>query len=75
MYLFCKALQKRDKQLKDGEVHFSQKWGMKVKNQVKLKEKEPKIDDFGLKVAQREGFEPSCGFPQTDFESSVKKRT
>ena len=26
---------------------------------------------FGqLNLAQREGFEPSCGFPQTDFESA-----
>ena len=60
MYLFCKALQKRDKQLKDGKVHFSQKWGIEVKNRAKLKEKEPKIGDFRLNVAEREGFEPSC---------------
>ena len=24
-------------------------------------------------MAQREGFEPSCGFPQTDFESCAEK--
>ena len=41
---------------------------MEVKNWAKLKEKEPKIESFRLNVAQREGFEPSCGFPQTDFE-------
>ena len=41
---------------------------MKVKKRAKTKEKEPKIVDFGLNVAEREGFEPSCGFPQTDFE-------
>ena len=43
---------------------------MKVKKRAKTKEKEPKIVDFGLNVAEREGFEPSCGFPQTDFESA-----
>ena len=48
---------------------------MNTKNQAKLKEKEPKIVDFGLNVAEREGFEPSCAWAQTDFESSVKKRT
>ena len=43
---------------------------MNTKNQVKLKEKEPKIGDFRLNVAEREGFEPSCAWAQTDFESA-----
>ena len=43
---------------------------MEVENRAKMKEKEPKIDDFGLKVAEREGFEPSCALAQTDFESA-----
>ena len=41
---------------------------MKAENRAKLKEKEPKINNFGLKVAEREGFEPSCALAQTDFE-------
>ena len=43
---------------------------MKVENRAKMKEKEPKIGDFRLNVAEREGFEPSCAFAQTDFESA-----
>ena len=60
---FCTALQfpitflKKSEKLQ--EAIFS-KWGANAKNQAYLKEKEPKIDDFGLKVAEREGFEPSC---------------
>jgi len=48
LHLPCTALQKTDRQPKDCKRHFSQKWGMKVKNQAKLKEKEPKINDFWL---------------------------
>ena len=34
---------------------------------------QPKTKDtrwVSLSLAEREGFEPSCGFPQTDFESA-----
>ncbi len=34
---------------------------MKAKNTEKSKEKEPKIGDFRLNVAERKGFEPLCG--------------
>ena len=31
---------------------------MNAENQAKFKEKEPKIGDFGLNVAEMQGFEP-----------------
>ena len=70
LHLPCTALQKTDRQPKGCKRRFPWKWGMKVENQAKLKEKEPKINDFWLWVAEREGFEPSCAWAQTDFESA-----
>ena len=33
---------------------------MKAENRAKLKEREPKIGDFRLNVAEMVGFEPTC---------------
>ena len=70
LQLPCTALQKTDRQSKGCKRHFPWKWGMKVKNQEKSKEKGLKINDFQPWVAEREGFEPSCAWAQTDFESA-----
>ena len=72
LQLPCTALQKTDRQPKGCKRRFPWKWGMKVENQEKLKEKEPKINVFWLWVAEREGFEPSCAWAQTD-SSQVSK--
>ena len=46
---------------------------MKAKNTEKSKEKEPKIGDFRLNVAERKGFEPLCGLTRKLISSQVSK--
>ena len=69
LQLPCTALQKTDRQPKGWKRRFPWKWGMDIKNQAKMKEKEPKIVDFGLNVAEGVGFEPTWAWAQTVFKT------